>query len=238
MRRLVLLFFFWTVAGDLLEDAVEGCQEREGTPWIFVRGLHHSGTTLTTRIVGLHPAMIPFRNTHSAEDEGQHLQTVFPEVKRRFGTSGSGKLCRDDTYRCPSFYGGNESWAQLCSEWLPILLNGVEVDDASMYLEKTPDLSITFLATAARKIGRVLFVLRHPFFYRYTKFVVGGKRSYLGRASQDGRTVYCGDKRSVRLQCVAAWTAISSADIKFEFRSFVGLHFLVSDRLCRAFSML
>ena len=37
---------------------------------------------------------------------------------------------------------------------------------------------------------------------------------------------------------VAKQAVTTSAEIKFKFRSFVGLHFLFSDRLCRAFSKL
>ncbi len=52
-------------------------------PWnekqfIFVVGLHRSGTSLLHAILREHPAISGFRDTGVPEDEGQHLQTVLP----------------------------------------------------------------------------------------------------------------------------------------------------------------
>lgn len=44
---------------------------------VFVGGLHRSGTSPLTRILGLHPAISVFANTGVPEDEGQHLQDVY-----------------------------------------------------------------------------------------------------------------------------------------------------------------
>lgn len=46
--------------------------------YIFVCGLHRSGTSILFRSLRDHPQVSGFRDTDSPEDEGMHLQTVFP----------------------------------------------------------------------------------------------------------------------------------------------------------------
>jgi hypothetical protein len=45
--------------------------------FVFVGGLHKSGTSLVARCLAEHPLISGFSNTGVPEDEGQHLQTVF-----------------------------------------------------------------------------------------------------------------------------------------------------------------
>jgi hypothetical protein len=44
---------------------------------VFVGGLHRSGTTLVSRLLGRHPQVSGFQGTGAKEDEGQHLQSVY-----------------------------------------------------------------------------------------------------------------------------------------------------------------
>lgn len=60
--------------------------------FIFVCGLHRSGTSLLHKILAEHPDISGFSNTDVPEDEGQHLQSVFPAANK-FG--GPGKFCFD-----------------------------------------------------------------------------------------------------------------------------------------------
>ena len=46
--------------------------------FIFLCGLHRSGTSPLFRLLREHPQISGFANTGVEEDEGQHLQTVFP----------------------------------------------------------------------------------------------------------------------------------------------------------------
>lgn len=55
--------------------------------FIFLCGLHRSGTTPLFRILRGHPEISGFHDTGVPEDEGQHLQTVFPAA-RSFGGPG------------------------------------------------------------------------------------------------------------------------------------------------------
>lgn len=62
------------------------------TRLVFVGGLHRSGTTPFARILGQHPDVSSLDGTGVIEDEGQHLQSVYPP-----GThyGGSGHFARD-----------------------------------------------------------------------------------------------------------------------------------------------
>jgi len=56
-----------------------------GHKFVFICGLHRSGTSPLFRILREHPEISGFSNTGAPEDEGQHLQTVFPAAKRYGG---------------------------------------------------------------------------------------------------------------------------------------------------------
>lgn len=55
--------------------------------YVFICGLHRSGTSILHDILRNQPDISGFRNTGVAEDEGQHLQTVFLPA-RAFGGPG------------------------------------------------------------------------------------------------------------------------------------------------------
>ena len=59
------------------------CGADAKTRWLYVRGFHHSGTTLLTDILALHPSVGSIKNGGHYEDEGQHLQKIFPIVGAR-----------------------------------------------------------------------------------------------------------------------------------------------------------
>ena len=68
-----------------------------GRPIIFVGGLHRSGTSVIHRCIAAHPGVSGFEGTGVYEDEGQHLQSVYPPAHRhggpgRFGLDPSAHL--------------------------------------------------------------------------------------------------------------------------------------------------
>ena len=108
--------------------------------WLFVRGLHHSGTTLVQRVLALHPSIAPL-TTGFKEDEGQHAQDVFPVVSER-----DPETCGADLCQCPaaselSDGAAEAAWETLCEEWL---MHVTLTPTTSYVLEKTPDLMIPF----------------------------------------------------------------------------------------------
>lgn len=57
----------------------------ENHTFVFIAGLHRSGTSLLHRCLRAHPSISGFENTGVPEDEGQHLQSVFPTARDHGG---------------------------------------------------------------------------------------------------------------------------------------------------------
>jgi hypothetical protein len=51
---------------------------RNGHRFVFIGGLHRSGTTAVCRLIGAHPEASRLSGTGQIEDEGQFLQSVYP----------------------------------------------------------------------------------------------------------------------------------------------------------------
>jgi hypothetical protein len=66
--------------------------ERDPTRLVFVAGLHRSGTTPLARAIVEHGQASGLTGTDVKEDEGQHLQPVYPKAKV-YG--GPGRFARD-----------------------------------------------------------------------------------------------------------------------------------------------
>jgi Sulfotransferase family len=124
---------------------------------VFVGGLHRSGTSLVHRCLALHPEVSGFSGTGVPEDEGQHLQTVYPQDFRlggagRFGFRSGARL----TER--SALVSAESRARLVAEWGPHWQQG-----ATVGLEKSPPNVVrTRFLQALFPNAVFVIVLRHP----------------------------------------------------------------------------
>lgn len=56
------------------------------TRLVFVAGLHRSGTTPFARLLAAHPDVCGISGSPAKEDEGQHLQSVYPKAKVHGGS--------------------------------------------------------------------------------------------------------------------------------------------------------
>ena len=63
-----------------------------GDRLVFVGGLHRSGTTPLTRALATHPEISGLTGTGVPEDEGQHLQDVYPKLR---SLGGMGRFARN-----------------------------------------------------------------------------------------------------------------------------------------------
>jgi Sulfotransferase family len=124
---------------------------------VFVAGLHRSGTSLIQRSLAAHPEVSGFHDTGVPEDEGQHLQTVYPPA-HRYG--GAGLFGFDPAARLTetSPLVSAESRERLLREWSAHWRR-----DANVWIEKSPpNLIRTRFLQALFPTAAFVIVLRHP----------------------------------------------------------------------------
>ncbi len=124
---------------------------------VFVAGLHRSGTTPLTRTLGDHPAISRLRETHVLEDEGQHLQDVYPPA---MAYGGPGRFAFDEHAHLTegSALARPENAARLWDSWSPYW------DLAKPFLvEKSPpNLVMGRFLQALFPGSALIVVMRHP----------------------------------------------------------------------------
>lgn len=128
-----------------------------GRRYLFIGGLHRSGTSILHQCLCDHPEVSGFQATGVPEDEGQHLQSVFPTA---LAWGGPGRF----GFNAGSFMGEDSAFVstanrdQLLAEW------GVHWDQSKQVLvEKSPpNLVRTRFLQALFPDARFLMIMRHP----------------------------------------------------------------------------
>lgn len=125
--------------------------------FLFLGGLHRSGTSILHRLLREHPSVSGFANTGVPEDEGQHLQTVFPPAYEYGGAGGfafdlRSHLTEESALITP------ENREKLLREW------GAYHDlNKKVLLEKSPpNLVRSRFFQALLPEARFVFLVRHP----------------------------------------------------------------------------
>jgi hypothetical protein len=143
--------------------------------FVFIGGLHRSGTTLLGRCMAEHPQVSGFSDTGATEDEGQHLQTVYRAANEyggpgRFGFDPAAHLTEDSPLV------SDESRRQLLEQW------GRHWDTSRPVLvEKSPpNLIRTRFLQALFPGSRMIVLIRHP-------IAVAGATRQFGRARRTWR---------------------------------------------------
>jgi len=123
--------------------------------FVFLAGLHRSGTTLLARLLAAHPEVSGFSGTDKPADEGQHLQTVFPTAKV---WGGPGRFGFAPEAHFTEAQASEEKARQLFEEWAPHwdLARPVLLEKSPPNLLKTRFLQALFPGAA------FVVVLRHP----------------------------------------------------------------------------
>lgn len=125
--------------------------------YIFIGGLHRSGTSLLHELLASHPEVTGFKNTHAPEDEGQHLQTVYPPAKA-FGGPGLFALDKKAHFTEKSKIISEENRNKLLGQWLE------HWDRQKPWrIEKSPPNLIRGRFLEAMFPGcKLVFIVRHP----------------------------------------------------------------------------
>lgn len=145
--------------------------------FIFICGLHRSGTSILFRSLRDHPDISGFKETESPEDEGMHLQTVYPP-SGYFGGAGEFGYHSDAHLTETSSLVSNENRKRLFQEW------GQYWDLNKKFLvEKSPpNLIRTRFLQAMFPHSYFIVLMRHPLAVTlatqkwYRKFKVSWRR--------------------------------------------------------------
>ncbi|MBU2665909.1 sulfotransferase [Actinoplanes bogorensis] len=125
--------------------------------FVFMGGLHRSGTTLLASLAGTNPSVAGFRRTGAPMDEGQYLQTICPYDEQhggpgRFAYTPEAHMTEHDELATP------ETARLLREQWGRYLDPGRPVA-----LEKSPPNMLRFRFFQHLFPGsRFVLVLRHP----------------------------------------------------------------------------
>jgi hypothetical protein len=124
---------------------------------VFLAGLHRSGTTALAQLLADHPEVSGFCDTGAKEDEGQHLQSVYPAA-RTFG--GAGRFAFDDRSHLTEVSPlATEANARLLWEqWAPYW----DLDRPVLVEKSPPNIVMTRFLQALYPCSRFVLIVRHP----------------------------------------------------------------------------
>jgi hypothetical protein len=125
--------------------------------FVFICGLHRSGTSLLFQLLREHSLVSGFHDTGVPEDEGQHLQTVFPPAKF-FG--GPGKFGFDKRSHLDehSLLVSEENSNRLFTDWSRYW----DLNKPILIEKSPPNLVRSRFLQALFPNSFFLLVLRHP----------------------------------------------------------------------------
>lgn len=125
--------------------------------YVFVGGLHRSGTSLLARLIGAHPQVAAIRNAPVPENEGCYLQGAIPHTARhgapmQFATDPDQHLTEDSRWNTL------ETRDRLQADWAPWF-----DPDQAWRIEKSPvNLTRTRLYQQLFPLSQFVIVIRHP----------------------------------------------------------------------------
>jgi Sulfotransferase family len=129
----------------------------EGRQFVFLAGLHRSGTTLLARLVAAHPEISGFSNTGTPADEGQHLQSVYPK-DYEYGRPGRFGFAPEMHLTETSALVSEENRRTLFEEWSPHW----DLSRRFLLEKSPPNLLKTRFLQALYPGSAFVVIVRHP----------------------------------------------------------------------------
>ncbi len=125
--------------------------------FLFIAGLHRSGTSILHRLLKEHPEISGFSGTAAMEDEGQHLQSVFSPA-HRYGGPGKFAFNLEAHLTENAENASQQHRDQLLREW------GAYFDlEKNIFLEKSPPNIIrSRYFQSMFPNAKFVFIIRHP----------------------------------------------------------------------------
>lgn len=142
----------------LRKKALRAVPDLSGKSFLFIAGLHRSGTSILHRQLGEHPDVGAFHDTGVKEDEGQHLQDVLRTGEAfggpgRFAFHPEAQLTQDDAARLAP-HDRDRLFRQWGAHWdlsRPVLIE-----------KSPPTLVRARFFQALFPNSRFVFIVRHP----------------------------------------------------------------------------
>ena len=125
--------------------------------FIFVAGMHRTGTTLLARIIGSHPQVAAISDSPAPENEGCYLQGAIPHTALH-GRPGHYATAPEEHYTEASAYNTLETKERLLADWRPWFAS-----EKPWWIEKSPvNLTRMRLYQQLFPLSQFIVILRHP----------------------------------------------------------------------------
>ena len=125
--------------------------------FLFVAGLHRTGTSLLARIIGTHPQVSAISGSPVPENEGCYLQGAIPHTALH-GRPGYFATASDEHHTEASPYNTLEVKERLLADWRPWFAH-----DKPWWIEKSPvNLTRMRLYQQLFPTSQFIVILRHP----------------------------------------------------------------------------
>ena len=129
---------------------------------VFIGGLHRSGTSLFYRCLGDHPKVSVFSDTDVPEDEGQHLQSVYPPAMEHGGPGRFGfdsESFSTEKSALVSEENANALWAHWAPHW--------DLSKSRLVEKSPPNLVRMRFLQALFPESYFIVLIRHPIAVSY-----------------------------------------------------------------------